>query len=60
MKLINQNQEINISLFQINIDNIVTAILTVFSMFTGKTPKFKAHGGTPIENMALQNIQVRF
>lgn len=45
-------------IFQINIDSIIKAILTVFSVFTGKTPKFKVHGGAPVENMALQNIQV--
>ena len=43
---------------QISIDTIVSAILSVFTLFTNKTPKFKAHGGTIIENTALQNVQV--
>ena len=46
------------NLFQINIDGIVKAILSIFSLFSDKTPQFKVHGGSPVENMALQNIQV--
>ena len=32
--------------------------MTVFTMFTKKTPKFKVHGGSIEENTALQTIQV--
>ena len=46
------------NLLQINIDSIVKAILSIFSLFSDKTPQFKVHGGSPVENMALQNIQV--
>lgn len=42
-----------------NIDSAVSAVTTVFSTVTGKTPQFKVHGGTPRENLALQNIQAR-
>lgn len=43
----------------INIDTIVDACLTVFIFATKLTPKFKVHGGTSSENLALQNIQAR-
>jgi NAD+ synthase (glutamine-hydrolysing) len=41
------------------IDDIVTAVLRVFSVFTGKTPRFVSQGGTMTEDLALQNIQAR-
>ncbi|KAI8100054.1 uncharacterized protein BX664DRAFT_322756 [Halteromyces radiatus] len=43
----------------LNMDVIIKAIQSVFSMITGRTPKFKAHGGSTVENLALQNIQAR-
>ncbi|KAG5461408.1 MAG: protein QNS-1, isoform c [Olpidium bornovanus] len=42
-----------------NIDDIVKSIHTFFTAVTGKTPKFKVHGGTVAEGLALQNIQAR-
>ena len=42
----------------INIDSAVTAFLGIFTMVMGMVPKFKVHGGSPRENLALQNIQV--
>lgn len=45
--------------YAFDIDSIVSAIMSVFSMVTQKTPRFKVHGGTPAENLALQNIQAR-
>jgi len=42
-----------------NIDIMVTAVIKCFEMLTGKTPRFKVHGGTNAENLALQNIQAR-
>lgn len=42
-----------------NIDTVVSAVTTLFSTVTGKTPRFKVHGGTAPENLALQNIQAR-
>lgn len=41
------------------IDSVVSAALGVFSTATGLIPKFKLRGGTPRENLALQNIQAR-
>ena len=38
---------------------IVEAMVTLFNMITGKTPRFRVDGGTPAENLALQNIQVK-
>lgn len=41
------------------IDTAVQALIGIFTTFTGKTPKFRIHGGTTIENLALQNVQAR-
>ncbi|KDN40445.1 glutamine-dependent NAD(+) synthetase with GAT domain-containing protein [Tilletiaria anomala UBC 951] len=43
----------------LNMDNVVEAILTLFTAVTTFTPRFKVHGGTAGENLALQNIQAR-
>ena len=43
----------------INMDTIVTALRTLFQVVTGVRPRFRAHGGTDAENLALQNIQAR-
>jgi len=43
----------------VNMDSVVKAMLDLFVMVTGKTPKFRAHSGTFAENQALQNIQAR-
>lgn len=43
----------------ITIDLIVTAILKVFTLATGKCPNFSSNGGTITEDLALQNIQAR-
>lgn len=43
----------------LNMDIIVSAIVTLFTLVTTKTPKFKVHGGSAGENLALQNIQAR-
>ncbi|CCJ31008.1 unnamed protein product [Pneumocystis jirovecii] len=44
----------------LNMDNLVKAALQIFSYVTGKQVKFKLHGGTDCENIALQNLQARF
>ncbi|KAK2575635.1 hypothetical protein KPH14_011898 [Odynerus spinipes] len=41
------------------IDTAVSAILGIFSQITKLVPKFKVHGGSPRENLALQNVQAR-
>ena len=43
----------------LNMDIVVRAIVTLFTLITNKTPRFKVHGGTAAENLALQNIQAR-
>ncbi|KAI4830131.1 hypothetical protein KUCAC02_001784, partial [Chaenocephalus aceratus] len=42
----------------INIDMAVKGILGIFSVVTGSWPKFRAYGGSPRENLALQNVQL--
>ena len=43
----------------ITIDTAVSAVLGIFTAVTGKIPKFKLHGGTYRENLAMQNVQAR-
>ncbi|KAH8927037.1 glutamine-dependent NAD(+) synthetase with GAT domain-containing protein [Atractiella rhizophila] len=43
----------------LNMDTIVTSIRNLFAYVTGQKPRFKVHGGTEAENLALQNIQAR-
>ncbi|KAG0244155.1 glutamine-dependent NAD(+) synthetase [Actinomortierella wolfii] len=42
-----------------NMDTVVSALQALFTLITGKTPAFRAHGGSNVENLALQNIQAR-
>jgi len=51
--------EIGASHLDVKVDTVVSAITSLFSLITGRTPKFKAHGGSHAENAALQNIQAR-
>lgn len=50
-----------IGLFHVdlNMDTVVSSIVSLFQMATGKRPNFKVFGGTQTENLALQNIQAR-
>ena len=41
-----------------NMDAVVSAIRDLFCYVTNIKPKFKVHGGSQAENLALQNIQV--
>lgn len=43
----------------LNMDTVVTTIHGLFSLVTGKTPRYRVHGGSDTENLALQNIQAR-
>lgn len=43
----------------INIDEPVAAMVNTFTQSTGKVPKFRVHGGSDRENLALQNVQAR-
>ena len=51
--------QIGASHLDIDIDTAVAAVTDLFSKFTGKTPRFRLHGGSDAENLALQNIQAR-
>lgn len=42
-----------------NMDTLVSAVVSVFEIATGKKPIFKVFGGSQTENLALQNIQAR-
>lgn len=39
-------------------DTVVSAVRSLFEMVTGIKPRFRVHGGSSAENLALQNIQV--
>jgi len=43
----------------LQIDSVCDALVALFQRITGKTPRFRVDGGTPAENLALQNIQAR-
>lgn len=43
----------------IKIDVMVQAVLKVFTLTTGQTPRFSSRGGTNAQDLALQNIQAR-
>ncbi|KAI0035304.1 glutamine-dependent NAD synthetase with GAT domain-containing protein [Vararia minispora EC-137] len=43
----------------LNMDSLVMAVRNLFAVVTGFKPQFRAHGGSPAENLALQNIQAR-
>lgn len=52
-------QQIGSSHWDVCIDSVVQALVSLFTTVTGKTPRFRVDGGTPAENLALQNIQAR-
>ena len=41
------------------IDTVIDALIKVFHSATNFLPKFKVHGGTRSENLAMQNLQAR-
>ncbi|GMK58908.1 hypothetical protein CspeluHIS016_0603500 [Cutaneotrichosporon spelunceum] len=43
----------------LNMDTAVSAVKGIFTLITGKSPRFAVHGGSNAENLALQNIQAR-
>lgn len=43
----------------LNMDSVVSSIIGLFEIATGKKPIFKIFGGSQTENLALQNIQAR-
>ena len=55
--LINVNASYHTDL---NMDAVVTSVRNLFAYVTGVKPKYRVHGGSDAENLALQNIQVCF
>lgn len=51
--------QIGASHTDIDIEAGVAAIVGIFSSLAGKAPRFKVHGGSDAENLALQNVQAR-
>lgn len=43
----------------LDIDTVVKALTNLFETITNFVPRFKVHGGTQTENLAMQNIQAR-
>uniref|UniRef100_A0A452DUN8 Glutamine-dependent NAD(+) synthetase n=1 Tax=Capra hircus TaxID=9925 RepID=A0A452DUN8_CAPHI len=43
----------------LRIDPVVKALVGLFSLVTGASPRFAVHGGSDRENLALQNVQAR-
>ncbi|KAK8928796.1 hypothetical protein KSP39_PZI017536 [Platanthera zijinensis] len=43
----------------VNIDIVISALLSLFQTLTGRLPRYKVDGGSNTENLALQNIQAR-
>lgn len=43
----------------LKMDKVVSSVVSIFEVATGKKPIFKIFGGSQIENLALQNIQAR-
>ena len=52
-------ERINGYFINLDIDTVIEAIMAIFEFATKFTPRFKAHGGTAWENLALQNVQAR-
>jgi NAD+ synthase (glutamine-hydrolysing) len=53
------SKQIGATHLEIMIDTVTSALEQVFVSTTNKQPKFKVHGGSETENLALQNIQAR-
>lgn len=51
--------EVNSIHYEIKIDQLFDATLSVFSQISEQTPKFESMKGSAIEDLALQNIQAR-
>jgi hypothetical protein len=43
----------------VDIDTVTGALMALFTATFGQRPRFRVHGGTEPENLALQNVQVR-
>ncbi|KAL3834914.1 hypothetical protein ACJIZ3_009650 [Penstemon smallii] len=45
--------------FDVSVDGVVCAMLSLFQILTGKRPRYQENGGSNVENLALRNIQAR-
>ncbi|KAG7093662.1 glutamine-dependent NAD(+) synthetase [Marasmius oreades] len=52
-------QDIGSYHIDLNMDTLVSAVVSLFGFVTGRTPQFRSQGGSNAENLALQNIQAR-
>lgn len=52
-------QQIGSHHVSLSIEPAITAIVGIFSLVTGRRPTFTVLGGSPRENLALQNVQAR-
>ncbi|DBA79501.1 TPA: hypothetical protein ACH3X2_007768 [Trebouxia sp. C0005] len=55
----NLAKQIGADHLDVKVDIVIDAMAKLFQMITGKTPRFRADGGSNAENLALQNIQAR-
>ena len=51
-------EQIGSNHLSIDIDEAVSANMAIFAQACDMMPKFKVHGGSEPENLALQNVQV--
>ncbi|EFJ27546.1 hypothetical protein SELMODRAFT_95570 [Selaginella moellendorffii] len=52
-------REIGSNHWNLKIDIVVNALISLFCGLTGRIPRYKVDSGTPVENLALQNLQAR-
>lgn len=43
----------------VNIDSVISSLISLFQTLTGRRPQYKIDGGSNAENLGLQNIQAR-
>ncbi|AET41461.1 glutamine-dependent NAD(+) synthetase Ecym_8175 [Eremothecium cymbalariae DBVPG len=55
----NLSQAIGSYHVDLDMDSVVSALLVLFEVTTGKRPIYKVFGGSNVENLSLQNIQAR-
>lgn len=55
----NLAKQIGADHLDVKVDIVIDAMAKLFEMITGRTPRFRADGGSNAENLALQNIQAR-
>ena len=51
-------EQIGSNHLSIDIDEAVSVNMAIFAQACDMMPKFKVHGGSETENLALQNVQV--